>query len=121
MQALRLSVTMAALIGWAAAAQAANLAPEDAQKHVGEDATVCGTVAGAKYAAQSKGGPTFIDFGKPYPDAIFTALILGTDRAKFGTPEKDIQGKQVCVTGKIRLYQGKPEIILTDPKQLTGK
>jgi hypothetical protein len=49
-------------------------------------------------ASQSGGRPTFLDFVRPDPDAIFTALILGTDRAKFGTPEKAAQGKKVCVT-----------------------
>jgi hypothetical protein len=121
MHAFRLLVTSAALAGSALAANAASISPEDAAKHVGEDATVCGLVASAKYVSQSKGGPTFLDFGKPYPNSIFVALILGSDRAKFGTPEKELQGKQVCVTGKIRLYEGKPEIILSDPKQLTGK
>ena len=121
MHTFRLLVTSVALAGWAAAAQADPLTPEDAAKHVGETATICGEVASAKYAAQVKGGPTFIDFGKPYPNATFTALIFGSDRAKFGTPEKTAQGKQVCVTGKIRLYDGKPQVILTDPKQLSDK
>jgi DNA/RNA endonuclease YhcR with UshA esterase domain len=52
---------------------------------------------------------------------VFVALILGSDRAKFGTPEKTLQGKQICVSGKIRLYDGKPEIMLTEPKQLVEK
>jgi hypothetical protein len=114
-------IASAALVGWATAAYAEPLTPEDAGKHVGETATVCGQVAGAKYVGQVKGGPTFIDFGKPYPNATFTALIFGSDRPKFGTPEKTAQGKQLCVTGKIRLYDGKPQVILTDPKQLTEK
>jgi hypothetical protein len=115
----RLFLTVAALVGWTAAVHAASLTPEDAKQHVGEDATVCGLVVAAKYAAQTRTGPTFLDFGKPYPNTTFTALILGSDRAKFGTPEKDLQGKQICVTGKIQLYEGKPEIVLSDPKQLT--
>jgi DNA/RNA endonuclease YhcR with UshA esterase domain len=121
MHPLRLSVLSLALALPAMAAHADPLAPEDAAKHVGEKATVCGIVAGAKYAAQTGGRPTFLDFGKPYPDTIFTALILGSDRPKFGTPEKTVQGKEVCVTGEIRLYNGKPEIILSDPKQLVAK
>ncbi len=118
---LRLAIVSLALAVPTVAAHADPLAPEDAAKHVGERATVCGLVASAKYAAQSGGRPTFLDFGKPYPNATFTALILGTDRPKFGTPEKTVQGKQVCVTGEIRLYGGKPEIRLTDPKQLVAK
>jgi hypothetical protein len=117
---LRLLMMSTALV-WAVGARAATFAPEDAAKHVGETVTICGQVASAKYAGQARGGPTFLDFGKPYPNAIFTALILGSDRAKFGTPEKGVQGKQVCVTGQVQLYQGKPQIILNDPKQLTDK
>ena len=118
---VRLLITSMALALWTVGARAATLAPEDAAKHVGENATICGLVASAKYAEQARGKPTFLDFGKPYPNAIFTALILGSDRAKFGTPEKVMQGKQVCVTGQIQLYQGKPQVILNDPKQLTEK
>jgi hypothetical protein len=121
MHTVRFLIASAALVASAAAGHADPLSPEDAAKHVGEDATVCGVVAAAKYAPQTSSRPTFLDFGKPYPDAIFTALILGSDRAKFGSPEKSLQGKQVCVSGRIQLYQGKPEIMLTEPTQLVAK
>jgi hypothetical protein len=116
-----LLVASAALAGWAAAAQADPLTPTDAVKHPGETVTVCGQVVGAKFAAWVRGGTTFLDFGKPYPDTPFTALIFASDRAKFGTPEKTAQGKDFCVTGKIEMYQGKPQIVLKDPKQLSEK
>ena len=29
-----------------------------------------------------------------------------------------LRGKRICVTGKISDYHGKPEIVLTDPRQL---
>ncbi len=125
MRAFTLWITAAAcawsVVGWAAAAQAEPISPDDAAKHAGEDVTVCGVVAGAKYAAQVRGGLTFIDFGKPYPNAAFTAMIFAENRAKFGTPEKGLQGKQVCVSGRIQMFKGKPEIVLTDPKQLVVK
>src|SRR6267378_5166244 len=98
---------------------AATLSPEDAPGHVGETATVCDSVASAKFAAASHAQPTFLDLDSPYPNALFTAVIFGSDRAKFGTPEKSLPGTPVCVTGVIRLYRGKPEIILSDPNQLT--
>ncbi len=121
MQSLRLSIAILALTISAHAANAASLAPEDAAKHAGETATICGVVAGAKYAAQVRGGLTFIDFSQPYPNAPFTALIFAADRAKFGTPEKGLQGRQVCITGKIELFRGKAEIVLSDPKQMVEK
>jgi DNA/RNA endonuclease YhcR with UshA esterase domain len=41
------------------------------------------------------------------------------DRAKFGNPETSLLGKRICVTGPISYYHGKPEIVLTDPDQLS--
>jgi hypothetical protein len=98
-------------------AVAGPLNPEEAANHVGEDATVCGAVASAHFAARSRSQPTFLNLGKPYPNQIFTAVIFGSDRSKFGEPEV-LQGKHICVTCKIELYRGAPEVILHDPKQL---
>jgi hypothetical protein len=99
--------------------EAASLSPEEAASRIGQEATVCGIVASTKFDAHLPSQPTFLDFGKPYPDQSFTAVIFGTDRAKFGKPETVLQQKHVCVTGSIRNDQGKPEIVLTDPAQLT--
>jgi hypothetical protein len=65
--------------------------------------------------------PTFVDLGQPYPNEVFTAIIFGSDRPKFGTPEVSLQGKPICVTGEIFLFQGKPKMALREPKQLTGE
>ncbi|HKE25739.1 MAG TPA: hypothetical protein VKB88_25445 [Bryobacteraceae bacterium] len=88
-----------------------------AKDHVGETATVCGHVADARYL-DSGSRPTFLNFDKPYPQHTFTAFIAGENHAKFGTPEKDYADKNVCVTGKIEDYNGKPEIVLTHPQQI---
>ena len=110
---------MAAVALWAFSVSAEPLRPEDAGAHVGETATVRGVVASAKFAANSRSQPTFLDFERSYPNAVFTAVIFGDDRPKFGTPETSLRGKRVCVTGSIRDYRGKPEIILNHPSQLT--
>jgi Abortive infection alpha len=44
---------------------------------------------------------------------------LGGHRSKFATSENSLRGKRICVTGKISDYQGKPEIVLTEPSQLS--
>ncbi len=105
----------------AAPAHAASLNPEEAAGYVGKNATVCGLIASGDYAAGSPAQPTFLDFSKPYPNETFSALILGNDRTKFGTPEVSLREKYVCVTGQIFLYAGKPHIILRDPEQLSDK
>jgi DNA/RNA endonuclease YhcR with UshA esterase domain len=119
MRATRDLIIGTVIIAWAGTAYGASLAPEEAKSHVGEKATVCGLIASTKFADRSRGEPTFLNLGKAYPNQVFTAVIFGSDRGKFGTPEISFQGKRVCVTGEIRSYRGKPEIILQDPKQLS--
>jgi hypothetical protein len=103
-----------------AAGRAANITAQDASHHVGETATVCGTVASTNFAQRAPGKPTFLDLDKPYPNETFTVLIWGEDRSRFGTPESSFLQKQVCATGQIQLYQGRPQVIIHDPGQLTG-
>ena len=69
--------------------------------------------------ANAKSQPTLLDLGKSYPHAVFSAVIYGDNRSKFGSPETALRGKRICVTGQISDYRGKPEIVLTDPSQLT--
>lgn len=104
---------------WALPARAAELSPEEASKHIGETATVCGSVASARFLSGTRSRPTLLNLGKPYPEKVFTATIFGDDRGKFGTPEKTLLGKRICVSGAIKEFRGVPEIILSDPKQLT--
>ena len=49
---------------------------------------------------------------------MFTILIWGENRSKFGTPEQSLLHKRVCVSGAIREYGGKPEIIASQPSQI---
>lgn len=94
------------------------LTAAEAKNHIGEEATVCGVVASTRYAASSGGQPTFLNLGKPYPNQIFTVVIWGRNRAKFGTPELDYKDKRICVTGTIDEYRGVPQIEATNPSQL---
>src|ERR1700730_2854203 len=99
-------------------AQSGHLTAAEAKNHIGEKAAVCGNVMSAHLAARSKGSPKFLNLDEPYPRQVFTILIWGSDRPKFGDPEAKYQGKQVCVTGEIKSYRGAPEIVATDPSQI---
>jgi hypothetical protein len=94
------------------------LTAAEAKEHFGESATVCGAVVSTRYATSSKGQPTFLNLDKPYPNQIFTVVIWGNNRSKFKTPEEDYKDRKICVTGKITAYDGLPEIIADDPKQV---
>ena len=90
----------------------------EAKDHIGEQATVCGKVVSSRYAESSRGSPTFLNFDQPYPNQVFTLLIWGRDRSKFGNPETSYRGKRICVTGKISDYKGVPEILVNAPPQV---
>jgi hypothetical protein len=81
----------------------------DAKNHIGEQATVCGLVAGKHVASRSQGKPTFVDLEKPRPNQTMTVLIWERDKAKVGTLPAS---GQVCVTGPIVQDHGGAEIAL---------
>jgi hypothetical protein len=103
------------------AAQSSEITARQAKDHIGETQTVCGKAVSTRYAAGSKGQPTFLNLDEPYPKEIFTILIWGDDRSKFGTPETEYRDKNVCVTGKITSYRGTPEIVATEPSQIVAQ
>ena len=90
----------------------------EAKNHIGERTTVCGQVMSTHYAAKTKGSPTFLNLDEPYPRQIFTILIWGNDRTKFGDPETKYGNKRVCVTGLIKDYKGVPEVVAEQPSQI---
>jgi hypothetical protein len=99
-------------------AQTKRLTTAEAKDHIGDRATVCGKVVSTHYAKSSKGEPTFLNLDEPYPKEVFTILIWGSDRAKFGTSENGYKGLRVCVTGKITSYRDRPEVVATDRDQV---
>jgi DNA/RNA endonuclease YhcR with UshA esterase domain len=97
---------------------ATKLTAAQARDHIGEQATVCGKVASTRYAPMSRGKPTFLNLDKPYPAQVFTVLIWGENREKFGAPEERYRDKIVCVTGQITQYRGTLEMIVGDPQSV---
>ena len=95
------------------------LKPEEAVNHIGEQAKVCDIVASSKFATQARGQPTFLYLDKPYPEHIFTALIWGSDRPAFPYAPESLRGVEICVYGTITAFRGKPEIVTTQPSQIT--
>ena len=87
----------------------------EAIAHVGETATVVGTVVSVRI---SRAGNTFVNFGRDYPRQTFTVALL---RAH---PESEmlvaLQGKRVQVHGLIRSYKGQAEIVIEDPAQIVA-
>ena len=85
---------------------------EEASGHVGERATVCGTVV-SKTTSAGNGKPTFINLDRAFPNQVFTAVVFESDAPQTG----DLPASgNLCVTGTIALYRGTPQIVVHDAK-----
>lgn len=94
----------------------------EAAKHVGEKTTVCDKVFGGRFLENANGQPTLVNMGEAYPNNPFTFVIFGENRKKFSyQPEEFLVNKQVCVTGEIKMFRDKPQIIVADSAQLKIK
>jgi hypothetical protein len=97
MLTIKAAIAATALSMVALSAGAATVSPADAMGQVGHTAKVCGIVAAANYAADTRGHPTFvtlIDPSQPNPAAALTAVIYGTDRANSETPKRCCQDSE---------------------------
>ena len=64
---------------------------------------------------------TKINIGGKYPNNPLTIIIFAKDYAKFEPSYfENLNNRNVCVKGKIELYNDKqPQIIISDPWELT--
>jgi hypothetical protein len=92
--------------------------PEMATRFVGKDGMVCGKVEKAKYAQSSEGEPTFLYMGGMFPRHTFSARIDGANRGKFSFAPETLEGKDVCVIGKIQRDASRAEIEVSSPSSL---
>jgi endonuclease YncB( thermonuclease family) len=86
----------------------------EAANHVGEFACVSGEI---DHVYTSGKGTVFLNFCPDYKTCPFGAVIFNSDAYKFPNP-KQYEGRTVQITGLIRSYQGRPEIILKDSSQI---
>lgn len=123
MRTMNVAIASTALSLWALSASAVTVTPADAMSQVGHSARVCGVVASTIFDANSRAHPTFVTLvsaDQPNASRALTAVIYGTDRAKFGgAPEAVLQGQRICVTGFVSFFRQRPEMILSDPTQVS--
>jgi DNA/RNA endonuclease YhcR with UshA esterase domain len=97
-------------------AYSATLSPTDAANHTGENATVEGVAS----VYVSKGGTIFVDLGGSGRSAPFTGVIF-KDKASAVPNVTQYDGKTVDITGLVKQYRGKPEIIINSASQIVVK
>jgi hypothetical protein len=93
----------------------ATYAPREAAAHIGEFATVEGIVSSTHLDDRS--GEGFINMGGRYPNQAFVGFIPPSALNRIGELRR-YDGKTVGITGIIRDYKGRPEIIITDLQQI---
>lgn len=87
---------------------------QDAAKYYGKYITVEGTII----ATHNSGKACFLNFHPDY-NRYFGVVIFESAFSCFPkNPENYYYGKKVRVSGVIKEYKGKPEIILDDPSQI---
>lgn len=82
--------------------------------HTGQTGCVTGRIVRV-YA--SRAGNTYLDFCPDYRNCPFSSVIFASDREKFGDLGT-LGGKSVELRGPISVYQGRPQIIVRDPRQI---
>lgn len=53
-----------------------------------------------------------------YPNKLLEIPIWKENRAKFSYDLQSLDETNVCVTGTVKEYRGKPEIVVTNPNQI---
>jgi|GEM_PF-474496 len=92
----------------------------EVQNFVGDSVTVYGKVLTSKLISTSPNSPTLLNMGAAYPDQLLTLVIENKNRAYFSnTPETYYINKAISVTGKIELYNGKPQIAIHNKNQIS--
>ncbi len=86
----------------------------EAAAHIGETMTVEGRIANVFTSDQ---GNTFLNFGDRHPRQTFSAVIFAREASLFSGVH-GLDGRKVQISGRISLYEGKPQIILKDASQL---
>jgi TonB family protein len=111
-------VTMLALLptlfSLLAVAAPPTITPAEAAQHVGEEVVVRGKIEQIVTALTMT---THINFGGRYPDQVFTGKIFKASQGLF-MGVKSYEGKVAEVQGVVRMYKGKPEIMISQPSQL---
>jgi hypothetical protein len=87
-----------------------------AAEHVGDSACVAGRVF---RVSEGPSGTTFLNFCADYRTCPFTVVVFPRDLRHVGDV-RQLAGKEIRIQGKIQAYDGRPEIVLRESRQLRG-
>ena len=109
--------SLAGIIFVASRVLAADCVPiQEAAQHVGETKCVTGKVHRVKAGAR---GVHFLDFCEDQLACPFSVVVFSHDLKDVGDVRR-LAGRTIEIRGDVKLYDGKPEIILKRIGQITG-
>jgi DNA/RNA endonuclease YhcR with UshA esterase domain len=100
-----------------AAAGAAECIPmQQAGQHIGDSVCVAGKVL---QVSEGPSGVTFLNFCADYRGCPFTVVVFPRDLRHVGDVRR-LAGQEIQIRGTIKAYDGRPEIVLRESRQLRG-
>lgn len=109
---LLISLLLASILG-----RAGDCIPiQEVRQHVGENVCVAGHVQRVKIGTQ---GVHFLDFCEDQMACPFSVVVFPSDLRDVGDVRR-LAGRAIEIKGPIKLYDGRPEIILRHISQITG-
>ena len=87
-----------------------------APQRIGDSVCIAGRVFEVK---EGPSGTTFLNFCPDYRTCPFTVVVFPRDLAHVGDV-RHLAGKEIQIHGKIQAYDGRPEIVLREARQLHG-
>jgi hypothetical protein len=92
------------------------LSIRDAGEHVGETKCITGKVTHVKVGPK---GVHFVSFCEDQMACPFSVVVFASDLKDVGDVRR-LEGRVIEIRGPVKLYDGRPEIILNRISQLTG-
>ena len=112
---LRILLFLSSLL-FAHAASASCIPFDQARNHLGETQCVTGKVVRVK---EGNRGVRYLDFCEDYRLCSFTVVVFPYDLKKIGDV-RQLQGKVVEISGEVKEYDDRAEIILEKSTQIKG-
>lgn len=89
-----------------------------AKYHIGNKATICGTVVSTRRT--KKANALYLNFDRMYPNQDFYATVWESNSPNFSyDPETYLQGRKICVTGTVTTYGDIARISINNEKEIT--
>ncbi|MBC7721616.1 MAG: hypothetical protein H7068_06290 [Pedobacter sp.] len=117
-----ITVALAAMITSFSVSAQTKITPDEAAKHIGDSVIVCGKIFGGRYFDKGENKITLLNMGAAYPQSPLTIVIEEAGRKNFTLkPEEFYTDKEVCISGVIKEFKGKPQIIVAKEADIVVK